>query len=188
MRAAVVSASLALTSLVSVPPAFGSPFGVNDVAPSVETPIDPPSDVTAVSFETLRDPIPATCAQAFLQDSPTSSMPRPSQVPSPVLDISGTSDAAGNSNTLDALAEPASMTVDDGAYLVSGLLGCDGATMSAEASFANGTVLADPYPRLRAVTQTAAIIAAFLLITWLAYLVAAMTRSSRHHRAHRRRY
>lgn len=188
MRAAVVSTSLALTGLVSVSPALGNPFEIHDIAPSVETPIDPPSDVTAVNFETLRDPIPMTCVQAILQDSTTSPMPRPSPRPSPASDISGTSDAADSSDTLDALAEPTSMTVGDGVYLVSGLLGCDGATMSADASLAKGTVLGDPYPRLRAVIQTAAIIAAFLLIIWLAYLVAAMTRSSRHARAHRRRY
>lgn len=188
MRVAVVSASLALTSLVSVSSALGSPFGVDDVAPSVETPIDPPADITAVSFETLRDPIPTTCVQTVVQDPATSPMPKPSPRPSPASDISGPPDAADSSDTLDALAEPASMTVGDGAYLVSGLLGCDGATMSADASLANGAVLGDPYPRLRAVIQTAAIIAAFVLITWLAYLVAAMTRSSRHARAHRRRY
>ena len=98
------------------------------------------------------------------------------------------SSVADSSDTPDALAEPASMTVGDGAYLVSGLLSCAGESETADASFADRAAFGDPYPRLRAVIQTAAIIAGFLLLSWLAYLVAGMTRSTRHARAGRRRY
>lgn len=72
------------------------------------------------------------------------------------------------------------MTSDDGPYLVSGLLNCAGAaSTSAEAVFV-ASALGDQHPGLRAAIQTMAITASLVLLVWLAFLIAAMTRSTRH--------
>jgi len=149
-----------------------------------------------VSLKTLRDPVAATCAQEMTDVSTT---PRDDDS-SLRFDAHGYATGSVGARqttstqrppdseapeTADATMEPP----DDGAYLIDRLLDCAGAGAT-NATAPGGSLLApgDPYPRLRAVIQTAAIIAGFLLLICLAYLIAAMTRSTRHARAGRRRY
>jgi len=192
VRGSFVAASVAIASLLGAAPASAGPFRINDVSPSLESSVDPASDPAVLNLATQHDQVPATCAQAIAQDQttvpdqPAPAKPLITPVPSPGADTSETPDA---SDTSDAQAETILMTSGDGPYLVAGLLNCDGATStSGDASPETASLLGERSPRLRAAVQALAITASLVLLVWLASLIAAMTRSTRHASSGRRRY
>ena len=188
MRGVYLAMCLAIALFGTPSRAAGNPFGLDSLA--LASPVDAPIDV-AVDFENMdvdgaHTSASATCAHEIGHDSAPAASLNPIAVPTP------TPGPLDSSEPSETPSESDSLMPGEGASLVSGLLNCAGATTASVAgrieSWSATPAVTPERSRLQAAIQAGAITASLVLVTWLGFLVAAMTRRSSHAHAGRRRY
>jgi hypothetical protein len=186
MRAVCLTAFLAVAVFGRPAPAAGNPFAVGDLTSSVDAPVDVVSDLAVMDLDGTHTAAPATCAHEIGHDPSPAANLNPVPFPMPAPAPLEPSDSSG------VRSESDSMTTGEGASLISGLLNCGGAatpSLAARAGLASSASFLPSEPtRWQSAVQAGAITAGLVLVTWLGFLVAAMTRRSSHAHAGRRRY